>query len=49
MHIMCTYIMSVRESQLEHLKAVCGLPVQFPEVYLANFILSLGRAILFVT
>lgn len=43
MYIMGTYIMSVRNNQPEHLKAVCGLPAQFPEVRLANFILPLGR------
>lgn len=43
--ISCTYIMSVRNNQLEHLKAVCGFPAQFPEVRLVIFILPLGRTI----
>lgn len=38
--------MSVRNNNAEHLKAVCGLPAQFPEVCLANFILPLGRTFL---
>lgn len=44
--IMCTSFMSVRNNNAEHLKAVCGLPAQFPEVCLANFILPLGRTFL---
>lgn len=45
MPIMCTYIVGVRNNQLEHLKAVCGLPAQFPKVHLANFIHPLKRKI----
>lgn len=49
MRIMCTYIMSVRNNQLEHLKAVLwiaclipwGVPCKFPSPLRKNIILSL--------